>query len=159
MRKRRLLFSLILIAVALWCALLFAPPVAVRTGGEGAEWGSMAALPFSMVCHRIPERCFWLWGVPLAACSRCTGLFVGFLGGTAFFPLVARRFPGRFPKARLFGVAAAPLCLDFGLSHLGIVESSNWIRGLTGLVFGLVLPLYLVPGILDAVLNHRDRRG
>jgi hypothetical protein len=30
---------------------------------------------------------------------------------------------------------------------------------LTGLVFGLVLPLYLVPGILDAVLNHRDRRG
>src|SRR5699024_9330561 len=42
---------------------------------------------FHGLCHQIPERSFWINGQPMAVCSRCFGIYAGFLAGliSAFF--------------------------------------------------------------------------
>ncbi len=32
---------------------------------------------FALICHQRPERCFWIFGAPVAVCARCVGIYVG----------------------------------------------------------------------------------
>jgi uncharacterized membrane protein len=32
---------------------------------------------FALVCHQRTERCFWIFGAPVAVCARCLGIYVG----------------------------------------------------------------------------------
>ena len=45
-------------------------------------------VPFRLFCHGIPERCFYVWGVPMPICARCTAIYAGLaLAVFAFFVL------------------------------------------------------------------------
>ena len=73
----------LLIGCAAWLALVAAPPLLV------AADSGFAALPHWLlhtVCHQQPERSFHWLGVPLAACHRCTGLYMGFALGVVLWP-------------------------------------------------------------------------
>lgn len=43
---------------------------------------------FSSLCHQIPKRSFWMGGQPMAVCSRCFGIYTGFLAGWLSLPLL-----------------------------------------------------------------------
>jgi uncharacterized membrane protein len=36
---------------------------------------------FALVCHQRPERCFWIFGAPVAVCARCLGIYLGAAAG------------------------------------------------------------------------------
>ncbi len=100
-----------------------------------------------LVCHRLPERSFLIAGLQLPVCARCTGIFAGvFVAGLI---LLLFRRGGNKP----FGIATVVLlCLGFcavgfdGVSsYLGIRETNNLIRVITGIMLGVSLPpLYVL---------------
>jgi uncharacterized membrane protein len=88
-------------------------------------------LGLALFCHRIPERCFTIFGHESFLCSRCTGIGIGVLAflGTLLFhaqvPLIARM------------ALIAPMLIDSFSQLLGFRESNNTLRFLTGFSFAV----------------------
>ncbi len=78
-------YSGTLAGVLLWiAAIFFAPYLKSQT----SEWNRLIYAVFSLICHQIPSRCFYVYGYPLAVCARCLGVYFGFLTGTVFYPFL-----------------------------------------------------------------------
>lgn len=124
----------LLAACFAWLALVFAPPLLAAAGWPYADFVRLLLAP---VCHQIPERSFHLFGEPLAACARCTGLYVGFTVGVALWPHMPKL--ARKLAQRPIWVAAfmVPLLIDVAL------PSTALSRVATGLL--AAFPCALLP--------------
>jgi len=97
--------------------------------------GSQAQLfrkTLSIMCHQRPEKCFLVFGHKLALCSRCLGLYFGFVFA---FKLIKR-----LQKYRLFIVLS--LCYfaaDILLELFFRVPVSNTARFFSGFCFSYSL--------------------
>jgi uncharacterized membrane protein len=133
--------------VASVVGLIFAAPWLVA--GGHASWGRVVYAGFAPVCHQMPERSFAAWGLPLAVCARCAGMYAGFALGALGYPLV-RPLGSRETPARAWLIAAAvPTAVDFALGFFGLWENTHLSRSLTGALLGAVAALYVVPGLVD----------
>jgi uncharacterized membrane protein len=83
---------------------------------------------FAFVCHQQPERCFWIFGGPVAVCARCLGIYIG-----AAIGLLTRA--SRSIALRLLIVATLINALDAVTEVAGF--HGNWM----GVRFGLGLML------------------
>lgn len=54
-----------------------------QTGFWFEHWQHKA---FNGLCHQDPQRSFWLNGTPMAVCTRCFGIYSGFLVTWILFP-------------------------------------------------------------------------
>jgi len=96
---------------------------------------------YSHFCHQRPERTLWLAGHPMAFCARDMGVYGGIWLGTLIFSIWRHRhFSG---KAAL--LLALPLILDGGTQLIGLRESTNLLRVVTGLTAGAAAALHLLP--------------
>ncbi len=84
---------------------------------------------FALVCHQRPERCFWIFGAPIAVCARCLGIYIG-----AAIGLLVRT--SQRLAIRLVVVASAINLLD-GLAEVAGLHG-NWLelRFVLGLALG-----------------------
>jgi uncharacterized membrane protein len=112
---------------------------------------------FGYVCHQQPERSFFLAGHQLAVCSRCTGIYFGFVALTLLYPALLPLRSTAVPERKWLVLAAVPLAIDFALGFLGIWENTHTSRFLTGALFGGVVVLYLLPALAE--LSLRLGRG
>ena len=88
-----------------------------------------------MTCHRLPERSFsWAPGL----CARCTFFWVGVLLSSLL--MLIRKLPGSLLVGLLF---IAPMVLDGSFQFIGLYESTNIIRLLTGFMGGAGLCILL----------------
>lgn len=85
---------------------------------------------FSLHCHQDPERTLALGGQLFPVCARCTGLYLGLLGGALSPGAVTSR--QRWLAALAAG--AALLALDVGTQALGLRVASLGTRLATGLL-------------------------
>ncbi|HEV2861379.1 MAG TPA: DUF2085 domain-containing protein [Pyrinomonadaceae bacterium] len=152
-------------ALAAWAAvaavlvalvgLIVLAPWARAHGHEAL--GAAVHAGFGAACHQMPERAFHLWGLPMAVCARCFGLYVGAAAGALCCPalrgLARREAPGR---AWLLA-AAAPTSVDFALGLFGVWENTHWSRFLTALLLGAAAAFYLVTGAVDLALARLGR--
>lgn len=137
---------LVLLGGLLWNAALFAAP-ALRH--HAPRVSAMIYAVFSPVCHQIPERSFFFRGFPLAVCGRCLGIYLGFSAGTILYPFL-RRFSRPFlPATSIFVLVSLPIGLDTAGNFLGLWASPIWLRLAAGLVWGSVLPFYLITGFYE----------
>jgi len=83
---------------------------------------------FALVCHQRPERSFWIFGLPVAVCARCLGIYLG-----ATLGLLLRTT--RTIALHLLLAAAALNSLDAASELVGL--HGNWI----GVRFALGLAL------------------
>lgn len=92
----------------------------------------VASTWFDLHCHRDPARTLQLFGVPLAACARCSGIYFG-LGLGALL-----RRPSLTPRQlRLWVVGAALLMmLDVLFEAHGLHGAWAGLRLCSGLVLG-----------------------
>jgi uncharacterized membrane protein len=119
------------------------------------------------VCHRIPDRSFFVAGAQLPLCARDTGMFttalLGVLGFCAFQPARASLFPtGRF-RAILLAFAAA-WAFDGANSYLLLArgepflyQPQNWLRLVTGALMGAAMSAFVVPLFNTAIWQPEAR--
>ncbi|MDR2545468.1 MAG: DUF2085 domain-containing protein [Methanobrevibacter sp.] len=83
-----------------------------------------------LICHRKPDRSFYLNSHKFPICARCTGLVTGFL-----ISLILELNLIILPL--IVGFCCIPLIIDGGLQLLTDYESNNFKRFMTGLLFML----------------------
>jgi len=140
--------TLVLFALAAFVILFFA----VASPGDLLGKADMVGYA---VCHRIPERSFFLGDRPFPLCARCTGTFLGVLLGLTAMLLLRRKFVSRLPPPSV--LAALVLFIGFwGFDGLNsymtffpnaphLYEPRNWLRMTTGLLNGLALIILTWP--------------
>ncbi len=106
---------------------------------------------FSLICHQIPARSWYLFGAPLGVCSRCTAIYIG--GGVALagYPLLERWRGGDWVRERSrfwLALATLPMLLDVGFDWLGVLHNTFTTRAVTGGLFGLFATIHLAPFLL-----------
>jgi uncharacterized membrane protein len=108
---------------------------------------------FSAICHQIPDRSFHYWGHQLGVCSRCTGIYGGFLAGLLLYPLLRNIGNGRFPARWWLVAAAIPMMIDFACDYTKILANTFSSRTLTGLLFGSVTAFFILPGLVATFIT------
>lgn len=142
--------------VTLFVALIVIAPLAAASGHGGIAAGIYHA--FGRICHQLPERSFFIDGHKLAVCSRCTGIYGGFLLTFLAYPLVNSLRRTSTPDRKWLFLATLPLAIDFSLTFFGIWENTYTSRLLTGLLLGSVSVFYVIPGIMDLSLRALQNR-
>jgi uncharacterized membrane protein len=142
-----LIWLLVLAGIFAWNAALFAAP-ALRTRAPGVS--ALIYSVFSPVCHQLPERSFFFRGFPLAVCGRCLGIYLGFSAGTILYPFLTRFNTPRLPATPIFILFSFPIGLDSAGNFLGLWASPIVLRFATGLIWGSILPFYLITGLYEA---------
>lgn len=89
-------------------------------------------------CHRIPRRSLaFPWGTA-GQCARCTGFWAGALAISAV--MVFRMVPGTLGLGFCLVI---PMVVDGSLQYIGLYESTNLIRLVTGAAAGAGLGILL----------------
>jgi len=135
--------------------ILIAPLAAAGGHSEIAAGIYRAFAPF---CHQLSERSYFIDGHKLAVCSRCTGIYFGFVFTLLLYPLVRSLRNAAFPARRWLILATLPLIVDWSLTFFGIWENTHTSRLLTGVLLGSTTVFYVMPGIIDLSFRLRRRQ-
>jgi len=154
MRLVHFAYILALVAAMVWCALLFAAPLCADAGGSWTSAGETIYAGFHRICHQLDGRSLHVNGLPLAACARCSAIYLAFLAGMVLYPFFRPLSVACSPSRTTLVLALIPMLIDVGLAFLVISESTLITRLVTGTWFGLMLPFVVLPVYLGAVLEY-----
>jgi uncharacterized membrane protein len=155
MSLARLTYVAILLATVLWCTALLAAPLLV---GAGWSSGDLIYASFHRVCHQLEGRSLFIGGHPLAACARCSSIYLGFLCGVLLYPLFRRVDDPVVPSRWFVIIAALPMLADVLSGFLGMHETTLVTRMVSGSVFGLLIPFVIIPVASEAVVQLIPQR-
>ena len=111
-----------------------------------------------LLCHQLPDRSPQFQGAVFPQCFRCAGLYIGLLSSFVVLAVnggCRRRLP-ELRCALWISVLTGPLMVDGWANMIGLWSSAGWVRALTGVGVGLVLPLLLVPLAHQSECGARD---
>ena len=98
---------------------------------------------YSLVCHQLPSRSYFLAGGQMAYCERDTAIYATM----ALSGLLWARFQRRLPRLHwsLFLLLLAPMALDGFTQLFGLRESTWELRTVTGALFGFACVWFAFP--------------
>ena len=100
----------------------------------------------NLICHRKPERSFFIKGYQFPVCARCTGFYISLV---IYFTYTYYFFVDYNPVLIIIAVLLLMPTLVDGLTQLfEYRESNNLLRFITGILGGLGL------GILIKALKY-----
>ena len=143
-----IIYIIITVLVAFWCAGILAAPV-LKHGGLHRSADIVYSV-FSRICHQNDARSFHVEGEKSGVCIRCSAIYFGFLAGLLLMPLSGALRRNRIPKPMLMIAIIIPMFIDVMLSATGLHASTTITRVATGLLFGSVMPWCIVPLIIEA---------
>ncbi|ODS39471.1 MAG: hypothetical protein A7316_10995 [Candidatus Altiarchaeales archaeon WOR_SM1_86-2] len=83
------------------------------------------------LCHRLPDRSFFLFGKQFPVCARCTGIIIGMLLLPIFhFEIIP-------PTIFFVLLSMIPTVVDGTTQAFGKRKSNNPLRFITGFLFGM----------------------
>lgn len=140
---RRLVWGLDIV----WTAIVFFIVLTPFLASIDSPVAKFLYIAFRPTCHQLSSRCFFIWGHKMAVCSRCTGIwFSSMLAGyIATILLYFNRIKGI--KLKWFIIALIPLVLDGGSQVIGLRESNNILRLITGIIAGIATVWMTYPSI------------
>jgi uncharacterized membrane protein len=100
------------------------------------------------LCHQRVDRTFNIDILYMPVCSRDTGIYLGIFISLITLILLERRIKGEFPSLKIVLTTVGIFLimgLDVVLSFLGVIESNNIIRLITGFFTGWFTVLLLLP--------------
>jgi len=106
--------------------------------GDDKIYRSLMSIGRISGCHQLPERSFFARSKQFPVCARCTGvLFGNIIAVTLIFTLS--------PYWPWFVFGCAVMFMDWFFQYIGILESTNVRRLITGIIGGYSLTsLYFV---------------
>src|ERR1041384_7119735 len=150
-RRPLLFWAVSAVTMTILVALGVVAPLAAA-GGRG-DLAQVIYRAFAVLCHQRPDRSYFIDGHKLAVCSRCTGIYAGFVFTLLLYPLIRSLRTTTAPPPRWLLLAAVPLGIDFSLTFFGIWENTHTSRLLTGVLLGSVAVFYVVPGLMELSLR------
>jgi len=117
--------------------------------GSDRVWLKSMELGGRLGCHQMPERSFFLRGYQFPLCARCTGVLLSSSAACAVYWLY------KIPLAAAVLMSLVML-LDWGIQRLGIRESTNPRRLISGLIGGygfMTLQLYAYVYLIKAAIS------
>lgn len=88
-------------------------------------------LKYMFLCHRMPERSFFIKGYQFPVCARCTGILVGYIIGIIYIILCNKL---RYTIELLLML---PMLIDGIGQYRGYFVSTNIRRLITGILAGI----------------------
>ena len=143
------IYIIILSVTFFWNLCIILAPVFADRNGIFIKISSLIYWFFSTSCHQIDERSFHLSGHKLAVCSRCISVYLSFLMGVILYPVFNKLNNVRLPSIWYLLISAFIVFLDAALNLLGIIENTFFTRTISGMLIGVVLPFYLIPGFMN----------
>lgn len=167
---RMLIYDAVTLVYALIAVSVFVPWVLLSLGRWDPLFLSVADTIyqfFSFFCHQLSYRSLYFNDIQMPVCSRCASIYVATALGLVFFRLKGcgkKEFKMNWP---LFILLFAPTALDGFTQLLGWRESTNLLRLITGIPYGLGyaygiawgLPLIYALLELIAASLRRDMSG
>jgi uncharacterized membrane protein len=113
------------------------------------------------VCHQLPSRTLEFGGKYLPMCARCSGIYLGVFASYAY--LVFRRGfrVNSIPRITYSLIIAAfilPMAFDGATSYLGLRETTNALRLVTGTLAGSVLPIFAFPLLSPELILAEEKK-
>jgi len=107
------------------------------------------------LCHQIPDRTLVAMGLYYPVCSRCTGIYLGFVVALAvlFYLYRGAQRSGmpRWPFFLVAALASVGMLFDVVTAQLVLRETSNLLRLTTGALFGASLAVVAYLMLVDAL--------
>jgi uncharacterized membrane protein len=155
--RNRIVYAAILLFSLIWCASIFSVPFLADGNALSKKASGCVAFFFSPVCHQIPNRSFHLAGHPLAVCSRCTGIYLGFLFGVMLYPCFRNFKKSILPPRWILLVGILPIAVEVLFSLCRIIHPGNLCRCLTGFGAGNVTAFYVLPAAFDLANRQAEK--
>jgi len=163
MNLSKRIYTTFLVAIGLWCLAIVAAPMLHGYGGSvGRSIADAFYFGFAKICHQIDGRSFHLFGEKFGVCVRCSSIYFSFLAGLLFYPFARALEDNNIPEKRWLIVAILPMVIDAFLNDLGIHQSGDALRAVTGSIAGFVLAFYILPLFIEALTQltfHRNLQG
>ncbi len=105
---------------------------------------------FALVCHQRPERCFCIFGAPVAVCARCLGIYLG-----AAMGLLGRT--SRKIALHVLIAAAVFNVVDAAAEVVGLHGNWIWIRFALGLTLGAAGALRIASSMPRRAMVDREK--
>ncbi len=157
------IYTAFLASVAIWCLSIIGAPLLHTVGGHACESvASILYLGFSRVCHQLDSRSLHLFGAKFGVCVRCTSIYFSFFAGVVLYPFIRPLKLGILPGLGWMALAVGPMVVDAALNDLGILQSNEVSRVVTGSISGFVFAFFIVPLFVEALnqlLVHRNLQG
>lgn len=97
-------------------------------------------------------------GYPLPVCARDVGIYAAALLGGILMFFLKKTDCNAVPNPLWFIIALIPIGLDGGTQLIGLRESTNFLRLLTGGIAGFAFSFYVVPLLNKAFPNLRGKK-
>ncbi|MBU0586549.1 DUF2085 domain-containing protein [Candidatus Micrarchaeota archaeon] len=175
-----------LIYNGLLLAFLFPILVAPLIAQSNPEAFSLIHAAYAPTCHQLVERslCYFengavadciqpdsIWDSPKAqivslngvlgykfpVCSRDLAIYVAMLVGAFLFILLKGLSSRDVPPLIYFIIFLIPIALDGGTQLIGLRQSTNSLRLLTGFIAGVAVPFYVIPILNNFVLGPEKK--
>lgn len=150
-----LTFGLTLFIFSIFAGGLFLAPY-LRS--RSSAWAGLVYAVYAPFCHQLPERSMHCFGQPLAVCSRCLGIYLGAFLGLILHPFVRGWRVVGMPGRKIFFTLSVPIVLDVAANTVGLWQSSDAVRLVTGSLWGALLPFYFLAGVVDFLESAREKR-
>lgn len=108
--------------------------------------------PAKYLCHRIPERSFFIKGHQFPVCARCTGFYTGLLAYIIINSIYRHAYD--FNMLIVSMILMIPVAADGLTQYFGPRESTNSLRFITGFIGGIGLIIFLkiiIRGIINVL--------
>jgi len=113
------------------------------------------------VCHQLPSRTLEFGGKYLPMCARCSGIYFGVFASYTYL-VVRRGFRvNSIPRITYSLIIAAfilPMAFDGATSYLGLRETTNALRVVTGTLAGSVLPIFAFPLLSPELILAEEKK-
>ncbi len=145
--KQSTSYSILMIGALVWCTGIILPAVLESFHIDA----SLIYIFYGKICHQIDGRSFHIAGHKLAVCSRCTGLYGGFMLGLVAYPFLYSLQSSRQTSRIWLFMAAVPMFVDVMLNTSGLYSSTFLTRLITGGVLGFTIAFVVTPLFLEAL--------
>lgn len=145
---KRVYFTVLSVSTV-WFFFAMLIPLLNFAGGFWTGISDFGYYFYSNTCHQIESRSFHIFGSKMAVCSRCISVYAGFFVASAVYPFLKNINSRNMPPLIILLLAAGLLFADAVMDYFDILANSFLTRSITGLLAGLALPFYIIPGFVN----------
>lgn len=151
------IYLIFLLVSFVWTAAIILLPLFANFEGFWQDFSLYGYSFFSSTCHQIEERSFFIFGMPMPVCSRCSTIYFAFLLSVAIYPFAKGIENTKLPPLWILLLFSLFLFLDAVLDISGIFANTFLTRSISGGLLGFILPFFLIPGTLNFANEIRNK--